>query len=112
MKSLKPMAFILALFVGSAAGASTASQGITNTIHFLSSGIVLVYTSGSRPGIPACGAGQVGHFALDSTTAGGRSQLAGLLAADAAKRPVVIVGSGGCEVYGDTETLNYFYIAD
>lgn len=112
MRFFSAFSGLLMLLASISIEASRAAQGVTSNIHFLSSGIVLVYTDGSRSGIPACGQNPPARFALNSTTVGGRSQLAGLIAADAAKRKVVIVGSGDCGVYGDSETVNYFYIAD
>jgi len=93
--------------------ASIAWQGTTYMLHAMSSGVVLFYTTGTRSNdVPSCGAVQPNRFAIDSTTPGGKSQLATLLAADAAKRPIVVVGTGSCSVYGDSESVSYFYIAD
>jgi hypothetical protein len=84
---------------------------VLHTVHFLTNGIVMVYSDGNRSGIPTC-ATQTGRFAIDSTTPGEKAQLAGLLAAYAIGKPVVILGTGGCEVYGDSETINFFYTSD
>jgi hypothetical protein len=98
------------LLVGSA-NASVAGQGALANPHFMADGVILVYTNGNRTGsIPACGQGQPQRFALNSTTAAGKSQLAGLLAAHAAGKEVIIVGTGDCSVYSDSETINYFYM--
>jgi hypothetical protein len=103
---------LLFMVAGSTASASIAYNGALSMPHFMSSGIVLVYTSGSRANPPACGAGQANRFAFDATTPGGKIQLAGLLTAFATGKQVVIVGSDTCGVWSDTETVNYFYIAD
>lgn len=91
--------------------ASIAWQGDLYNLHFMGNGTVLVYTTGSRTTAPSCST-VVQRFALDSTTPGGKSQLAGLLAANAAGRKVVIVGADNCSVFGDSETIAYFYFAD
>lgn len=101
--------FFFALAVTASAQSSTAYEGQLLDLHFMKNGAVLVTTTGSRSSAPAC-ATVAGRFALDSTTPGGRSQLAGLIAAEAADRTVVIRGTGTCDVYGDSETIEYFYI--
>jgi hypothetical protein len=103
---------VLLLTMSAPASASTAWQGTLAAPHFMNDGVVLVYTSGSRTDIPSCGAGQPGRFAFDSTTAAGKSQLAGILAAFSMGRQVIIVGTGNCSVYGDSEAISYFYIYD
>jgi hypothetical protein len=95
-----------------AAQASVAWHGVLSSPHFMGNGVVLVYTAGSRSNIPACGISQPARFAVDSTTPSGRSQLAGLLTAFASGKQVVIVGNDTCSVYSDSETINYFYIAE
>jgi hypothetical protein len=107
---IRCLAVVLILTAADGANASTAWQGTLYDPHFMQSGVVLVYTTGSRADIPACGAGQPARFAIDSSTAQGKAQLAGLLTAFAAKQPVVIVGTSTCSVYADSETVSYFYI--
>jgi hypothetical protein len=102
-------AWILAATATTPAHSSTAYEGELHDIHFMSNGVVLVTTTGSRSTAPTC-ATVAGRFAFDSTTPAGRSQLAGLIAAEAADRRVVIRGSGACTDYADSETIEYFYI--
>ena len=90
--------------------ASVAWQGTLHHPHFMQGGVVLVYTTGSRADIPACGATQPARFAIDSNTAQGKAQLAGLLTAFATKQPVVIVGTGDCSLGWGSETIDYFYV--
>lgn len=99
----------MGMFWFSAAHASTAWEGSVHDVHFMQNGVVLVYTTGSRTTPPSCST-VAGRFAFDSTTAGGKSQLAGILTADAGGRQVIIVGTGDCGVYGDSETISHFYI--
>lgn len=105
----RSVAFVFALVATTTAQSSIAYQGALQDIHFMRNGAVLVTTTGNRSTPPAC-ATFAGRFAIDSTTPAGRSQLAGLIAAEASDRTVVIVGAGNCEVYGDSETIDYFYI--
>lgn len=105
------LVFLECTLIASAAHASSVAwQGTIYDPHFMEDGVVLVYTTGSRSGIPSCGSGQPARFAIDTSNAQGKTQLAGLLTAFAAKQPVVIVGTGDCSVWVDSETIAYFYI--
>ena len=106
---LRIVACVFGLAATTAAQSSTAWEGALQDIHFMNNGVVLVTTTGNRTTPPSCSS-VAGRFAIDSTTPAGRSQLAGLLAAEAADRQVVIVGTGNCSAYGDSETIDYFYI--
>ena len=103
---LFPAAFVF-LAPGSTAG--SAASGILSFLHFMPSGIVIAYTSGARSDVPSCASSQPGRFALDSTTPAGKVQLAGLLSAYAATKQVVIVGTGACAAWPDTESVSYFH---
>ena len=105
------LAFVVGAFLTPMAEAGSAAAGTLGTIHFFSDGTVLVSTSGTRTTPPAC-ATQLGRFAVNSATAGGKSQLAGLLAAYSTGKDVVILGTGDCGIYGDTESIDYFYTID
>jgi hypothetical protein len=108
-KMFGSFAFTFALAATTVAHSSVAWHGQLQDMHFMKNGTVLVTSTGSRTTAPACAA-VAGRFALDSSTEIGRTQLAGLIAAEAADRTVVIVGTGACDVYGDSETIEYFYI--
>lgn len=95
---------------GSVAG--TAAAGSLVMPHVLENGTVIVYTSGSRTNTPSCALTYPDRFAFDSTTAAGKSQWAGILAAFLAGKTVFIGGTGNCAVSGGSETLSYFYIAN
>ena len=58
--------------------AGSAGVGTLHTVHVFSNGTVLVYTSGSRDGVPACTASQSARFALNGSTAGGKTLAAGI----------------------------------
>lgn len=97
---------------GVVAHAGTASVGTISAVHFMTSGVVLFSPSGSRSGLPACAATQPSRFALNAIGAAGQTQLASVLAAYAAGKCVYVHGTGVCDVYGDSETLNFFYTVD
>ncbi|WP_116811985.1 hypothetical protein [Steroidobacter cummioxidans] len=110
MKTPIKMIFLsLASALSFPAWSSTAYEGELRDMHFMNSGAVLISTTGNRTTAPGCST-YPGRFAVDSTTPSGRSITAGLLAAETAGRNVVIVGTGLCDVYGDSETIAYFYI--
>lgn len=108
-KALLAIVVVTAFCIAARAHASVAWQGTLSDVHFMATGVVLVYTSGSRADIPACAAGQPTRFALDATTAAGKTQAAGLMMAYAAGKPVIIVGTGSC-AYNASESIDYFYV--
>jgi hypothetical protein len=106
---MKKLLGIFAFLCTSLSHAGSASSGALSDFNYLNTGVVIVYTSGARTGVPSCAASQPSRFVIDATTAGGKVQLAGLLTAYTSGKPVVIVGTGACGVYGDTESISYFY---
>lgn len=102
---------LLALFSANAL-AGNAGAGTLNTVHFMGNGVVIVYTNGARSGVPSCASNNPSRFALDGTSAGGKVQLAGPLSAYATGKRVTIIGADNCSVYGDSETISYFYTND
>lgn len=101
----------LALLSAANADAGDALAGTLTQPTFMSDGVVLVHSSGSRTGHPPCVV-DIHRFAVDATTPQGKVQLAGLLAAYSAGLQVRIVGTGvstNC-LYG--EWISYFYIVE
>jgi len=109
---MKKLLVISLVMFSAASQAGSATSGALSTVHFMSGGSVLVYTSGTRSGVPSCAVNQPTRFAIDATTEGGKVQLSGLLLAYASGKNVVIHGKGHCDAYGDSETISYFYTAD
>jgi hypothetical protein len=88
------------------AQASTAASSQVQGFATLSKGVVLVFTNGSRSGIPACSnPGFTTRWALDATTSSGQVAYALLLSARALREQVTLYGTGSCSVLGDAETL-------
>ena len=106
---LRCVAVSLAAAAALAVHAGTADLGTVSEVHIFSNGQVIFYTSGTRSNAPGC-ATQLSRFAFDSSTVGGKSQLSGLLVAYSTGKPIVIYGTGACDIYGDTETLSYYYM--
>jgi hypothetical protein len=100
------------------AGSSSSSPVTIGFISYASTGIVTVYvgiTTGTHAplvNIPACVApGNIGNtydYVFDSTTAAGKSLLAGLVASKVAGTVIYIYGTGDCAVVAGNETLSAF----
>jgi len=91
----------LAWGAGSAAG----------TIIYLwqqADGVVQIEMSVPHTNPPPCGAGYAG-WALNAATLAGQSMLATLLTGYSQGKTMHIVGTGACEVKGDTESIAGFY---
>lgn len=112
MKSL--FAFVVLLYTSSSF-ASSAGPAVPSFLWYRSDGIVFVFFNGTRSGVvPTCaatGAGEYFKFAINSTTAGGKTQLAGLIAAHASGEAVWVNGTGNCGVFADTESILDFHTA-
>ena len=114
---MKRLLSILVLaYAAASAGATTVhyGHGIPDTIEIPTSGIVNVWFNPStqvQGSFPACagtaGTAGTGDFKMvfDSTTPGGKSMLATLLAQHAAGAPFWYFGSGDCGVDGTDESL-------
>jgi hypothetical protein len=108
------LALVAMLVSGPPAAIASSSNGpaLPSFITYNNNGVVLVYfVSSVRTGsIPACATGSGDYFklAFDSTTPGGKSMLAGLIAAHSAGEGVWPYGTGDCSVDSATETLLNF----
>ncbi len=97
------------LLVPIVAYAGEAGQGAISTPNFISNGVVIFYTSGTRTNVPAC-ATLANRFAINGATAAGRIQVAGLLSAYTQGKQVAVIGTGSCPDWGETESVSYFYV--
>jgi hypothetical protein len=105
---LKWMLTLIALSYTATSAASNGGPLFPSFITTKSNGIAFVYFTGARTGaIPSCVAngGTYFRFAFDTTTAGGRSMLANIMAAHAAGALMWFQGSGDCSVDISTEAL-------
>ncbi len=87
------------------------ASGVIINLTFMSDGSVLFSISGTRNDTPSC-ASATNRFAISSTTALGKTQLAGLLTAYTTGTPIGILGGGSCYDYYDSESIIYFYTLD
>ena len=96
---------------------STAPVQISS-INYASTGIVTVFvsitpgTNAPITGIPSCvsphNIGNTYDYVFDSTTAAGKSLLAGLVAYHTAGTSIWVTGTGDCGVSSGNETLQAF----
>jgi hypothetical protein len=100
---------VCALFAGSAipASASDADWAYISYPFAMSNGAVLFNTAGARGTPPACGAGLTLRYAINASTLIGQSQLSVLMTAWSMHKRVYVHGSGGCSIWGDTETADW-----
>ena len=104
--------FTAGIFAAGAASAGTADVGNPNNPYFMSNGVVLFWTNGARSNVPACGQGIAQRFAINGATAAGKVQAAALLTAYSLGKKISVIGTGDCQVWSDTETVNYFQMID
>ncbi len=115
---LRALLALAALAGGSvpAFASTTSGPALPSFLIYQSSGIVFVYfLNNVRTGtIPACAANIGGTYyrlVFDSTTPGGKTMLAGLVAAHEAGEQVWPDGTGDCGVDSSTESLLRFTTA-
>ena len=89
---------------------SVSTPSVVSNLHFMPNGAVLFQTSTARADVPACAAGQTARWAIDTNTAAGKAQLAGLLTAHAMGQGVQVFGTNTCTIWGDTESVNYLRV--
>ncbi|WP_342315807.1 hypothetical protein [Lysobacter sp. FW306-1B-D06B] len=82
--------------------AAGSSQGSINQVLFMPIGAVLVVPA--QIATPAaCNTAR--RFAINTNDASGKAQLAGLLSAQASGKSVTIYGTGECNIWGDSESV-------
>lgn len=50
------------------------------------------------------------RWAIDTNTAAGKAQLAGLLTAHSTGKKVSVIGTNNCDIWGDTESVSYLVV--
>lgn len=66
---------------------------------------------GTRNAAPAC-ATVPKRWVINTATSQGQAMVAGLLSAYMARKRITVVGTGNCNVWPDTETVQHFQIED
>lgn len=107
---------VLSLLVASAVAApgqaSISETGKIYNIHVLGNGVVLFRHAGTRGTVPTCGQTEAVRWAFDGSTPQGQARLALLLTAYGAGKSVKVFGLGNCNVWGDTESVDYIVTSD
>lgn len=99
----------LLAIVGCASAANAGSAmagGVVSNVIMQPSGQMFFDVATSHLSRPACATSD--RWAIDTSKAGGQAAAAGVLTAFANKRPIGVQGTGGCEVWPDTESVSYF----
>lgn len=97
---------VVSLVLPATASISAPQTEVSNLL-FMPTGAVLFHTSTPRSDVPACAAGEPTRWAIDTNTAAGKSQLAGLLTAHTTGKKVQVIGTNTCSIWGDTESVSY-----
>ena len=66
---------------------------------------------GTRNAAPACATVPM-RWVINTATSQGQAMVAGLLSAYMARKRLTVVGTGNCNVWPDTETVQHFQIED
>ena len=111
MKAFAVLGAGIGALLAGLAHAGESTMGQISGVHFMGNGAVIFYHSGQRSGAPAC-ATIPNRFAIEGSTSTGKVQVAGLLSAVARGKNIYVLGLGVCNAWSDTETVNYFSVAD
>jgi len=106
---MKTLSALLITLLSMNAFAGSAAAGTVSAVHFFGNGQIIFYTSGARTAVPTCAVNQPSRFVFDASTAAGKNQLAGIMAAYVTGKQVTVFGKGTCVVEGSEEDLSYFY---
>lgn len=99
----------LAICIADPANASTGGPGVISGYDTNSAGMVYFYLSGTRTSTPSCHV-IAQRWAFNASTAGGQALAATVLSAYSQQKSVVVVGTGSCDIYADTESVQQVQI--
>lgn len=107
-------AICLAAFsIAGVAHASSSASGVITGVTTTQSGAILFNQNGARTVAPNCqNPSYPNRYVINGATAQGQSQVSAMLTAYATGAQVVVVGTGACDVWGDTETVQYLSIGN
>jgi hypothetical protein len=98
---------LVAIPVASSASQTSAAAPVTEIdIQINAGGQVIFYLSGTRSGMPAC-ATTGNRWTFNGASAAGQAALSSIMTAYASGKQVMVYGTGVCDVWADTETVNY-----
>jgi hypothetical protein len=105
IRVLRILSFLAAAVFSSGAIAGSADEGVVIQVFSVYNGRLLFSHSGTTHNRPACA---TSGWAIDGTTPAGQMMVASLLTAIAQGRRISIIGTGACDLWGDSETVYYF----
>ena len=103
-------ALIATALLSAPAIASSSGIGNITDVWGTSNGAVLFNMTGTRTAVPTCGANNPQRFAIDASTVAGQAAVAVLLSAQARGKAIEVSGMGTCTIWGDTETVSFFWV--
>jgi hypothetical protein len=68
------------------------------------------YQTGTRTARPTCSV--TDRWVISTNNAAGQAMASALLTAWSLHKQISVIGSGVCDIWGDTETVSYFVIID
>lgn len=73
---------------------------------------VLFFHANSKVNTPNCGLPQPERWAIDTSTPGGKTMAALVMTAFALGKSVAVTGAENCDIWGDTESVDYLFISN
>jgi hypothetical protein len=106
-------AWLLMLYPFVTAWSTTTSWGNIRNVLYMNNGSVIFDHDGVRSGaLPPCAQGLPTRWVTNASLPGGKLQASALMAAKALNKKIYVIGTGACEIWGDTETVNYFSVEE
>ena len=107
MNILRSVIIVLVIFITPLSALAGQSSGLVSEI-IVNGFNYLFFSAGTKSGSPACGNNN--SWALNLSTAKGRSIYALVLTAQAQGKSLVVVGNNTCNEWGDREDVLYAYM--
>lgn len=92
-----------------AARAGAGASGFTTTVITNRQNRFFFYHSGARTGRPAC-AVESTRWVVDLSTPAGQAMMAQVMTAISLNKSFSVSGAGTCDLWADTETVDYIYM--
>lgn len=113
------VALSLFLMAAPVCASSTSEYGKVTGVYATASGALLfstqLFEGGGAPARdtpPACGSGLPNRWAIDASTPAGQTAVTTLLWALDNRRQVLVIGTGTCSIWSDTETVAMISVQD
>lgn len=100
--------FCVIYFLSNYAWAGTSSGSVTSvTVNAYN---YLFFSNGTKSGTPGCGSGNPNDWAVDLSTAKGRSIYALVLSSQIQGKSITVIGGNQCTTWGDREDVLYMFM--